>query len=87
MPLASIILGQGRAHDLLAFGLADTHPHLLTPKSREEAGELVRRVEISLVKRLRLEVGFATPYFKPILDGAHLYRAFTYVLEQNPDTR
>jgi hypothetical protein len=82
--VASVVLEQGRAFDLLAFGLADTHPHLLTPRSREEAGELARRVEISLVRRLHLEVGFAEPYFKPILDGSHLNRAFTYVLEQNP---
>lgn len=82
--VASAVLEKGRAFDLLAFGLADTHPHLLIPGSREEAGELARRVEISLIRRLHLDVGFAEPYFKPILDGSHRYRAFTYVLEQNP---
>lgn len=81
--VASTILEHGERFDLLAFGLADTHPHLLAPRPREDAGELARRVEISLVKRLKLDVGFARPYFKPVVDGSHLNRAFIYILEQN----
>ena len=80
--VARVVLEQGRGDGLLAFGLADTHQHLLVACSREAAGQLARRVEISLVRRLGLEVGFAPAHVEPVVDGRHLGRAFPYVLKQ-----
>jgi hypothetical protein len=80
--VARALLELARQAELLAFGLADTHLHLLAGCAREAAGQLARRVEISLVQRLSLEVGFVPAYLKPVDEGNHLYRAFTYVLEQ-----
>jgi hypothetical protein len=80
--VARVVLEQGRRHGLLAFGLADTHLHLLATCSRPAAGQLARRVELGLTHRLRVEVGFAAAYIKPVSDGAHLRNTFIYVLEQ-----
>lgn len=49
---------------------------------RDEAGQLARRLEISLAQKLSLEVRFVPAHFKAVDDGRHL-RAFIYVLEQN----
>jgi len=81
--VARAVLELARGDELLAFGLADTHLHLVAACAREAAGQLARRVEISLVQRLSLDVGFVAAYLKPVDEGRHLYRAFTYVLEQN----
>ena len=81
--VARSVLELCRGHELLAFGLADTHLHLLVACDREAAGQLARRVEISLAQRLCLDVRFVPAYFKSVDDGRHLYRAFTYVLEQS----
>jgi hypothetical protein len=79
---ARAVLEQFAQATLLAFGLADTHLHLLAACARALAGELARRLEISLGRRLSLAIGFAPAYFKEVSDGSHLGRAFSYVLEQ-----
>ena len=57
--LARTVLKAGRSRGLLAFRAADTHLHLQVACGRPEAGELARRLEIALVRALRLAVGFA----------------------------
>lgn len=69
---------------LLAFGLADTHLHLLLACLRALAGQLVKHLELSLRQRLALAAPFAGAYLKPVDDIWHLDRAFRYVLRQ-PD--
>jgi hypothetical protein len=81
--VARVVLELARHDELLSFGLADTHLHLLAACDRQQAGRLARRVESSLVQRLRLDVGFGPPYFEEVKDNRHLYHAFTYVLEQS----
>jgi hypothetical protein len=81
--VARAVLELAREDELLAFGLADTHLHLLAACLREAGGQLARRLEISLVQQLSLEVGFVPAYLKSVDDGSHLYRAFSYVLEQS----
>jgi hypothetical protein len=77
--VARSVLGIGRGQGLLSFRLADTHLHLLAACDRDEAGQLARRVEISLAQKLSLDVSFVPAYFKAVDDGRHLYRAFLYV--------
>ena len=57
--LARTVLKAGRSRGQLAFRAADTHLHLQVACDRPEAGELARRLEIALVRSLRLAVGFA----------------------------
>lgn len=81
--LARVVFEQTRGLGLLAFRLVDTHLHLEVLCSRRQAGELVRRLEIALVRRLKLPVGFDVPRIKPIADQHHLARTFFYILRQD----
>lgn len=67
---------------LLAFGIADTHLHVLLAADRLQAGECARRVEISLNQRLRLRARFEPARVRAVESQAHLQRAFLYVLRQ-----
>lgn len=81
--LALALLKAARPFELLAFRAADDHLHLLTSASREDAGELARRVQIALVNTLRPPSGFQPAWLEPVVDGRHLRRAFLYVLRQD----
>jgi len=67
---------------LLAFAFADTHVHIVTVASRLDAGELARRIEISLQKHLRHGVRFEPARVRPVVDQWHLYRTLPYVFRQ-----
>lgn len=71
-----------REAGLLAFGLADTHLHSENACDRQVAGELAKRIELSLDRRLGHRCGFAPVYLKPIEDARHLYSAFRYIVRQ-----
>ncbi len=81
--VAAAVLKVGREAELLAFGLADTHLHLLAACDRGAAGRLAWRVELSVQARLRPKVGFDPPRWWPVRDQRHLGRAFPYVLSQD----
>jgi hypothetical protein len=81
--LARAVLEVARPHCPLAFNGVDTHLHLETAGSGAQASELARRLKLSLVPRLGLEVGFAPARIKPILDQHHLRRTFAYILRQH----
>lgn len=83
--VARIVLRQGEPFNLVAFRLADTHLHLEVCCGRQPAGELCRRVEIALALALRPGIGFAPPFIEPIRNQGHLYNAFNYVMEQEPN--
>ena len=80
--LARTVLKAGRSCGLLAFRAADTHLHLEVACSRPEAGGLARRLEIALVRALRLAVGFSPAHIRPVIDQQHLHNTFWYVLRQ-----
>lgn len=81
--LARVVLNQGRETHLLAFGLADNHLHIEAACNRVVAGELARRIELSLGRRLNVDAGFQPARVDPIKDGRHLYNAFKYALGQD----
>jgi len=83
--IAQVVLEKARNHDLLSFGLADNHLHIITGAGCEEraAHELGRRVALSLRRRLTIDARFEKAYVKPILDAAHLRNAFTYPFRQD----
>ncbi len=70
------------AFGLLAFGIADTHLHVLLAADRLRAGECARRIEISLQQQLGLRVRFQPARVRPVESQSHLQRAFMYVLRQ-----
>jgi hypothetical protein len=80
--VARAVLGKAIGCRLLAFGLADTHLHLLVACARAAAGRLAAVIALSLHRRLRLESGFSPAHFTPVKDARHLYSAFSYVLRQ-----
>ena len=77
--VAATVLEQGRAFDLLGFGLADTHMQMVT--ASDGGAELARRVEISLSARFK-GPGFMTVDVRPVEKQWHLYNALTYDLRQ-----
>jgi hypothetical protein len=81
--VASSVLRLAKNDELLSFGIPDTHLHMNTADQERAAGQLARRVEISLRQRLRLDVRFTPARPEPILDQRHLGNAFWYVLRQN----
>lgn len=81
--LARVVLAQGRGDGLLAFGVPDTHLHLLTLCSRPAASGLSQRITSSLKQRLGLTVSFVTYPHQPIRDQQHLYYTLRYVLTQH----
>ena len=67
---------------LLAVAVPDRHLHMEALGSESRCKELARRVAIAVVKALRLTVGFAMAYIKPIFDDDQLRDTFFYVLGQ-----
>lgn len=80
--LAATVLALAEKRRVLAFRAADTHLHVLVAGSREPAGELARRIEIGLSRRLRPGVPFAAAHIRLVRDQAHLVNTFRYVLDQ-----
>jgi len=77
-----LVLGLGREPGLLAFSGADTHVHLLVACDRAASGQLARRAEISLTRRLAPGVGFSRAHILPVEGQRHLQNTFAYVLRQ-----
>ncbi len=82
--IARIVLEMSRGHRLLAFNAPDTHLHLEHLENRATSGKLVRRVQISIRRRLGLPVGFAQATHKAIRHQGHLLKTFDYILRQQP---
>jgi hypothetical protein len=80
--VARSVLEQGSRDELLCFGLADTHLHLIALCAEAAARQLGRRLEITLSHRLGLEVPFSPVHLEPIRDARHLLNAFRYGLGQ-----
>jgi hypothetical protein len=76
------ILRACRPFALLASNWVDTHGHLLTMGSREDAGEAVRRAQIALQLAMAPGAPFERAHFTPIRDASHLRNAFGYILGQ-----
>jgi len=79
--VARVVFTLAKGLGLLTFRLADTHLHLEVLCNREDAGELVRRLEIALGRRLKLP-GFDVPRIRPIANQQHLSHMFFYILRQ-----
>lgn len=79
--IATAVLARDEGLGLIAFGVVDTHLHLLN--HGERGNELARRVEISLTKRLRFSVGFAEVHVEALRNQWHMYNAFRYDLTQD----
>lgn len=67
---------------LLAAAVPDRHLHMAALGDEPRSVELARRVAIAVFKTLRLTVGFAKAYLKPIFDDDQLRDTFFYVLGQ-----
>ena len=80
--LARVVLEKCREADLLAFGQADNQLHIAAACDRGLGGKLAHAVEVSLQRRLTLDVPFAPAFIKPIADARHRYSTFRYVLRQ-----
>ena len=80
--LARSILGVGRDLGLLAFRGSDIHVHVEAVCSRRAAGELARRAELSLGRRLALPVSFERARIKAVGDQRHLANLFDYLMRQ-----
>jgi hypothetical protein len=65
---------------LLAFAFADTHLHLVVLCSRPDAGQVARRLALSLGRLLGLR--FAPARIRPVQDQRHLGSLLHYVLRQ-----
>jgi hypothetical protein len=76
------VLRACRPFALLASNWVDTHGHLLTMGSREEAGEAVRRVQIALQLAMAPGAPFERAHFTPVRDASHLRNVFRYILGQ-----
>lgn len=71
-----------RPFQMLAYGFADTHLHVVVLGSRLRALELARRVEIALQRQRRYGVRFLPARATPVRDQFHLGNAVSYVLSQ-----
>jgi hypothetical protein len=76
------VLTIARPFDLLACRWVDTHGHLEIMGSREEAGELTRRVEIGLQQRLKPGGRFQPAHFEPMHSMGHVRSTFFYIVGQ-----
>ena len=76
------VLTIARPFDLLACRWVDTHGHLEIMGSREEAGELTRRVEIGLQQRLKPGARFQPAHFEPMNSIGHVRSTFFYIVGQ-----
>jgi len=78
--LANKVLNTGRNYRLLAFRAADTHLHLLAACERKSAGELARRLGISLSSLY--PVNLSPVRLNSITDQFHLANTFKYIMQQ-----
>ena len=76
------VLRACRPFALLASNWVDTHGHLLTMGSREDAGEAVRRAQIALQLAMAPAAPFERARFTAIRDASHLRNVFRYILGQ-----
>jgi len=67
---------------LLAFGAGGVHLHLVVLGDHREAGELARRLEISLQLRHRYGTPFLRVHRKPVFDQRHLFSSVLYDMGQ-----
>lgn len=79
---ARTVLSVARPFVVLTFRWADTHGHLEMLGSREEAGELARRVQVALQHALRPGVPFQPAHFTAMLTLGHVKSTFGYILGQ-----
>jgi hypothetical protein len=82
--LSRTVLEKTADHQLLAFNGPDTHLHMELVEPRAVCGRVVQHTEITIKARLKIPIGFDEAEFKPILSQGHLYRAFHYILSQEP---
>ncbi|MFH1463117.1 MAG: hypothetical protein ABIO70_01900 [Pseudomonadota bacterium] len=68
--------------NLLAFGCAGVHLHLVALADRHAAGELARRLEIGLQRLMGFGVPFLRVHRKELEDQQHLFNAVRYDLGQ-----
>jgi len=80
--LACSVLRVGRSYRLIVFRSSDTHLHLTAACCRVAAGQLARRLEISLRRRLALPVPFERARVKVVGDQRHLGNVFDYSMRQ-----
>ena len=76
--LARSVLDRADEFHVVAFRAADNHIHLLALCDRPAAGELARRVELSL----RQPSPFLPAHIKGVGDQDYLYSCFRYILDQ-----
>ena len=80
--VARAVLERGERFGLLAFSAADTHLHMKSACSQDDAQEYARHVEISITKQLG-GVGFKKAKVDPVEDQWHLHNLCDYVLRQD----
>jgi hypothetical protein len=79
---ARTVLTIARPYELIACRWVDTHGHLAMIGSREDGGELARRVEIGLQQALDPGAPFQAAYFEPMMTLTHVKNTFEYILAQ-----
>jgi len=78
----SRVLAKTRPRGLVVFAVADNHVHLLLAGSRENAGETMRRLQLSFHWHLDLSRTFERARFRRVVDREHLWRTVPYILKQ-----
>jgi len=81
--VARVVLEQGEARGLLAFGAADDHLHAALATDRATAGAFARYVESALVWQLGLAARFERARIRPLQDQKHAYNTFHYAHRQD----
>lgn len=81
--VARVVLSQGEARGLLAFGAADDHLHAELVTDRASAGAFARYVESALRWRLGLRARFERARIRPLHDQKHAYNTFHYAQRQD----
>jgi hypothetical protein len=80
--LARAVYRSARPWNLLAFGCAGAHLHLVVLDDREAAGELARRLEICLQRNMAFGGPFLRVHRKELADQRHALQAVIYDLGQ-----
>lgn len=80
--LSSAICRVARGSGLVAFSAPDGHAHLPTLDTQRQAGQLARRVLLSLGQVLGHAGHFEPARLRPIHDQGHLRNLFRYTLDQ-----
>lgn len=81
--VARVVLEQGEARGLLAFGAADDHLHAALATDRATAGAFARYIESALVWQLGLAARFERARIRPLQDQKHAYNTFHYAHRQD----